>query len=299
MKLIAIGNIAYDTTLLMTDYPRENTKQYIRSMVQNGGGSAANMACVLGSFGEDITMIGTVGDDYAGKHIKQEFLAHHVNIDFIETNSDCITPVSHILVNEATGTRTILSFPKEKTLVGTCALAFEPDAIIMDGSQTELAHALLKKYPNALSIINLDKMKKEMIDLAREATYVVCSKMLAEQLSGQTFNLEDETSIETVFSHLKNQFLGYIIVTLGEQGCFYWNQETIQYQEAIKVKEIDTTGAGDIFTGAFLYALLHQFSDLESLKIATCAGALAVTRLGSRLGIPSISEMKELYHEFR
>ena len=68
---------------------------------------------------------------------------------------------------------------------------------------------------------------------------------------------------------------------------------------AIKVKTIDSTGAGDIFHGAFVYGLAHNFSLEKALKYATIAGALSVTRVGSYHSIPTLEEMNDVYEQVK
>ena len=68
---------------------------------------------------------------------------------------------------------------------------------------------------------------------------------------------------------------------------------------SIKVKALDTTGAGDIFHGAFTYGIAKKIDYEKTLKLANIAGAISVTRIGGRNSIPTWAEMREVYNEFR
>lgn len=68
---------------------------------------------------------------------------------------------------------------------------------------------------------------------------------------------------------------------------------------SLKVKALDSTGAGDIFHGAFVYGLVKKFSLEKTLKFANYAGAISVTRVGGRYSMPTLEEMKEVYDRFK
>ena len=67
---------------------------------------------------------------------------------------------------------------------------------------------------------------------------------------------------------------------------------------SIKVKQIDSTGAGDIFHGAFAYCMLKKYSIEKSIKIANIAGAISVTRMGGRYSMPSLKEVMSMYKKW-
>jgi len=68
---------------------------------------------------------------------------------------------------------------------------------------------------------------------------------------------------------------------------------------SVKVKTIDSTGAGDIFHGAFVYGLANNFEYEKTLKFAVLASALSVTRVGSYKSIPTLEEMNDVYDEIK
>ncbi|MNE98282.1 putative phosphofructokinase PfkB [compost metagenome] len=97
---------------------------------------------------------------------------------------------------------------------------------------------------------------------------------------------------------MKNIFPGIIVVTLESQGCLYEHEGRIKIMPSYQVTAVDSTGAGDIFHGAFVYGLAKGWEFERIIRISNLAGALSVTKLGSSLSIPSIDEMKAVSHEF-
>ncbi len=78
-----------------------------------------------------------------------------------------------------------------------------------------------------------------------------------------------------------------VVITDGENGCWYWDQEHTFYQPAYQVNVVDTTGAGDTFHGAYLYAFLQGWPPQKRLTFASAVAAIKCTKMGGRAGIPN------------
>ena len=85
----------------------------------------------------------------------------------------------------------------------------------------------------------------------------------------------------------------YITVTLGELGLLYEDGESIKHLPAYPAKAVDTTGAGDIFHGAFAYCMDKKYSLLDALKIASMASSISVRSMGAQLSIPSKAQVNQ------
>ena len=108
MKIICIGNAAYDVTLPVNHYPVENKKIRLDApRVECGGGSASNCAYLLAKWGMETYFAGAVGDDYYGNRIIEEFEKVGVNTKYIEKKKDVPTTSSFIIANTSIGSRTI------------------------------------------------------------------------------------------------------------------------------------------------------------------------------------------------
>ena len=97
--------------------------------------------------------------------------------------------------------------------------------------------------------------------------------------------------IKEVYDVLQNDFNGKVIITLEENGSFTKiNDEYVQVP-SIKVIAKDTTGAGDIYHGAFTHFISHNYSLIDAMKYSNIAGALSVMKIGSKNSIPSYEEV--------
>lgn len=299
MKILCIGHAAWDITTVVDEYPVENSKNRVFERYECGGGPASTAAYLLGKWGMNATIMAIVGDDYYGHNIKKEFDDVSVNTKYLELNPSFKTTSSHITANRQNGSRTILTYRPSDMKMSDVELDFEPDIILVDGQEPELSKKIITKYPKAISVIDAGRDKKEVVELAHMVNYLVCSKDFAEKVTGLNIDYNISNSLQNVYLALESMFKNNIIVTLEDKGCLYKYNGVIKIMPSIKVKPIDTTGAGDIFHGAFVYGLANNFDFEKSLKLSNIAGAISITRVGTRNSIPTMEEMSEVYNEFK
>lgn len=297
MKILCVGHSAYDITTPLESFPKENTKNRVHERIECGGGPAGNAAYLLAKWGLDVYFAGIVGNDLYGKKIRDEFRTIGVNTDYLQLSDEHITTTSHIIANKANGSRTILTYRPSNMKMADVNIDINPDIILIDGQEYEMSKKLIKQYPDALTIIDAGRDRKEVKELCYMADYVVCSKEFCELVSGIT--IMDKTSLDAALNNLESEFNTNIIVTLEDEGCAYKNNGVVTIVPTIKVKAIDSTGAGDIFHGAFAYGIANNWPLEKTLKYANAAGAMSVTRIGGRNSIFSKEEMDEVFNEVK
>lgn len=290
MRIICIGMASYDITIPVESYPEENTKNRISELIECGGGPASNAAYLLGKWGENVSFLGIIGNDIQGYFIKKEFESANVNTKYLEINPLEKTPISHIVANVTKGTRTIFTYRKPMNMKPV-SIDFNPDIILMDGQEYEMSKKLIEKYPNTIKVIDAGRTEEEILELCSLCDYVVCSKTFAEKVSNIKINFNQTNTLLDVYMNLKNKFRNNIVITLEDKGCLYEKDGKINILSSLKVSAKDSTGAGDIFHGAFVYGLANNYSIEDCLKIANVAGAISCTRVGGRYSVPSKEEV--------
>lgn len=299
MKILCVGHAAYDITIPVDEFVKENTKNRVKERVECGGGPASNAAYLLGKWGCDVTFMGVVGNDEYGRYIKKELDSVHVNTDYLELSSEYKTTSSFIIVNKQNGSRTILTYRPAEMKMKEIDLSFEPDVILIDGQEYNISNQLLKKYPNAISIIDAGRATEEIIELSKKVKYLVCSKEFAEKVTGIIINLKNIESVNVLYQKMKHIFSNEIIITLENEGVLYEYNEHLKWLPAVKQQAVDTTGAGDIFHGAFTYGIANHFEYEKAIRLANITAGLSVTKIGGRLSVFPLDEIREMYHEFK
>lgn len=292
MKYVCLGHATYDTTLPINNYPTENLKYRIERKIECGGGPASNAAYLLAKWKEDTTFIGIVGNDYYGQNIIKEFNHIGVHTDYIEKNSNINTDSSYIISNLANGSRTILTSQSKKIEALNDEIDIkDADVILVDGEHPESAKELLKNNPTAISVIDAGRCTKQVIELCKMVQYVVCSKDFAEEFTKIEIDDKDLNTLITAYEILKSNFQTTVVITLEAAGSFTKIETDYKIIPSKKVKAIDSTGAGDIFHGAFTYFISKNYSLEKTIQLASITGAISVTRIGSRYAIPSLEEV--------
>lgn len=295
MKILCLGHAAYDITIPVEEYPIENTKNRVKERIECGGGPASNAAYLLGKWGMDVWFAGIVGNDEYGKTIKSELDSVNVNTTYLELSEEYQTTSSFIIANTGNGTRTILTYRMQDMYMKPFELNFVPDIILIDGQEYELSKEVLKKYPNAISIIDAGRYDDKIIELSKLVNYVVCSKEFAEKSTNIKIDYNDFNTISSMYKKMKETFKNNIVITLEKEGALYEKDEYIKLMPSLKVKAVDSTGAGDIFHGAFVYAIAHKIDIEEAVKLSNITAALSVTRIGGRNSVFSKKEIRKFY----
>ena len=296
MKVLCIGHSSWDISVPVDEYPVENTKYRYNEKYAAGGGPASNAAFLLGKWGIDTVIATVIGSDDFGTKIKKEFQEIKVNTEYIETTYEKDTSFSFILINKKNGNRTVFNVATEHPPLKKYNYDFTPDIILTDGHDYGASQNALTKYPNAISVIDAGRVTQELIELCKYIKYIVCSKGFAETVTGLKFNYDNPQTLVNIYNKLQNKYPNAnIVITLEEHGALYQVNNQIKIMPGLKCNTVDTTGAGDIFHGAFVYGLANNFDFEKIITIANIAAGLSVQKMGSRLSIPSLSEVLDYY----
>ena len=296
-KILCLGHASYDITIPMDKYPTENIKYRVLNRIECGGGPASNAAYLLGKWGMNTYFSGVLGNDIYGKRIKKEFESVGVDTRYIELSKKYKTTNSFIIVNKKNASRTIFAYRDKSMKMENTNIRIKPDYALFDGEDFEIATKVIRNNPGCITILDAGRAKYSTIKLGKMVNYLVASKNFAEDFTGVKINYKDYNSLVKVYNLLEKDFTANIVITLESHGCLYKIDGKVKIMPGYKVKAIDTTGAGDIFHGAFVYALVKGYSYEDILRIANITGALSTTKIGGRYSIPDINEVLSIYEK--
>lgn len=299
MTILSIGRTSYDITCPVDEYPIEGTKYLLNEKIETGGGTAANVAYLLGKWGETSYFAGVVGSDDYGSQIRKELEQAMVKTDLMENSYEIGTPLSVILVNKKNGTRTrfdIVSATQPQLKKYEYNIA--PDVIFTDGKEYSATINALNKFPKAISILDAGRVDRDLLELCKYVQYIVCSKGFAEAVSGLKIDYNNSASLVQVYKKLKDRYPNNnIIVTLEEMGAMYTFNGEIKIMPGIKTKVVDPSCSGDIFHGAFTYCLANNFDIEKAITYSNITAGLSVSKMGGRSSIPNLKEVINYYNQ--
>lgn len=283
MKVICIGNITYDITMLVDDFPTENNKYRTKEKIENGGGSAANACYLLGKWNVKPYFAGVIGRDEFGQKIIKEFKDSNVNTKYLKALEEK-TSLSFILSNKKNASRTIISYKNNRNKLGKIKEKF--DVILLDGEEYEASLDLINNNSDAITIIDAGRCTDKVVELAKKCKYLVCSKNFAYSLTGID-------NYELMYKKLEHIFKNTIVVTLEKEGSLVRIDDEIKVVPSINVDEVDETGAGDAFHAGFVYGLLQNWNLLKIVEFSNKVGAYATTKMGTR------NSLDEVFYEYK
>ncbi len=290
-KILCVGHSACDITYILNEYPIENRKYKVNETKIMGGGPTGNASYLLGKYGEEISYITTLGNDIYGKLIVNELLSVGVDLKNSLIEDNFTTPYSTIIANTSTGSRTILNHRNKNIIPENYKIDYseKPNIILFDGHEIELARMTLQEFPDAITVLDAGSYKEETVELASKVDYLICSEDFAREYC-KLKELLPENYLEA-FLALEELNKKTVIITLGEKGCIYRKEGELYNYPAFTTKAVDTTGAGDIFHGAFIFSLSKKLNIIESIKFSSACASLSVEKIGGRESIPEINEV--------
>ena len=299
MTILNIGKASYDITCPIDEYPIEGTKYLLNEKVETGGGTAANVAYLLGKWGETSYFAGVVGSDDYGTKIKKELEQVMVKTELMEVSYDVGTPVSVVLVNKKNGSRTRFDIVSStQPNLKKYDYSIRPDVIFSDGKEYSATINALNKFPNAISIVDAGRVNRDLLELCKFVKYIVCSKGFAEAISGLKIDFNNSASLVNVYKKLKDKYPNNeIVITLENMGAMYTVNGEIRIMPGIKTQVVDPSGAGDIFHGAFCYCIANGFDMEKAITYSNITAGLSLGKMGGSSSIPMLKEVISYYNQ--
>jgi sugar/nucleoside kinase (ribokinase family) len=298
VSALCIGHAAWDLCMQVDGYPTENSKTETHLLLESGGGPAANAAWLLAHWGVPTTLATVIGQDHYGSQAVKELADAGVDCRLVEQRAGYPTPLSFILANRITGSRTIINrkLPAAALHLSRQSLCgLNPQLLLFDGHELEASLAALEAFPSAITVLDAGSLREGTAVLAGKVRHLVCSERFAMQVTGEA---EVAAHGPACLRRLRQQYGNVVVVTLGAKGVVFDDGEHQGHLPALPVEACDTTAAGDIFHGAFAFARLKGMSLKKALQLATVAAGLSVQKPGGRPSAPELSAVLErLPHE--
>lgn len=299
MKVMCIGHAAYDITIPMNGFLIENTKNRFLDTIESGGGPACTAAYLLGKWGVSVSFVGTVGNDIYGEKILNELKSVNVDISSVQILDSEDTSSCFVLINKDASTRTIVSFRNPDICSRNVDIECNANIVLFDGQEFELTKKVLENNPQLISVMDAGRYTPSNMELAKKATYVICSKNFAEECAKENFDFNAPDSLNRIYMALKKEIPGTVMITLEDKGCMYEDNQKLIIVPSIKVDSVDTTGAGDIFHGAFVYTLIMNMNIKDALLFSNITAALSTKYIGTRNSIVSKDKVMEIMNEIK
>ena len=285
-KIVVVGSINIDLVTACDHFPAIGESMFGTSFNIFCGGKGANQAICAAKLGAEVTMIGCVGNDANGQLALDNFKKYQVNIDSI------------VKVNTATGIALIIVADNDNEIVVIKGANACVDIEVVKQAKEKIINADMVVMQLEIPIKTIDYV----LDLCKENKIPVIlnpapyQPICDEMLEKVTYLTPNQVEVKQLFGEEYHKVLSNnpnkIIMTAGSAGVYYHDGSLLQQLKTSKVKVVDTTGAGDTFTGALAVALTNDYSLDQAINFAQKAAGIAIGKMGAQTAMPTLDEMK-------
>ena len=255
--VVGMGLNSVDFLTVVPEFPAPNSKMKMLQFSKQGGGQVATALVALSRWGVKTKYIGKVGVDELGQFSLQSIRQEGVDVSSVTIEPNAINQFATIIVDGSTGDRTILWNRDDRLMYREGELRKEEvccgKILHLDGHDIHAAIQCMRwaKEEGIPTVVDLDKVESLTSELIKEIDFLIVSSRFPTLYTG----ISDQ---KKAFLELQKQTHGFLCATLGHSGTMAWVNGKFFYAEGFKVKAVDTTGAGDVFHGGFIYGLLQN-----------------------------------------
>ena len=281
-KICVIGSSNIDQFSYISEFPSSGETLIGDSFETGFGGKGANQAVMAGLLGADVYMISCLGSDIFGDSTINNFIENNVNVDHIQRvrvssgvapiwvnakgeNKIVVIPGANNEIDANKAKASLQEIENVSYLVGQAEIPMDVNHNVFDYAKQNNITTIFNPAPGK----NLEGTFLEKVD------WLIPNEYEFEIVSG--LNMTDENILK-----FSKEIPCNLLVTYGEQGVLYVEDNEIIRFKAPKVEVVDTTGAGDAFVGSFVFALSKNLEINEAINLAIDKASLSVTKRGTQ-----------------
>jgi len=296
MSVLVFGSLNLDLVTYADKLPAIGETIVGEKLLKFPGGKGLNQAIAARRAGSEVLMVGSIGNDADGDYLFNILKSENIDPKFITKTSEQ-TGIAVIEVSKSAENRIIIiAGANSKTRFSNKVLTSSP-SVTVSLAQLETPIAEVAKFiheskaARKITMLNPAPIQKLDQQLLQDTDYLIANETEASFLVGSAVEHLSKDEAVTIARQLQKNGSKKVIITLGEQGSVYLDQEKELFTPAYKVKAVDTTAAGDAFCGAFATAISENKPVEYALKFASAAGGLAATKAGA---VPTLPTQQEI-----
>lgn len=291
MKILNFGSLNIDIFFRVENIVKPGETISAKSIEKRPGGKGLNQSVALSKSFENVYHAGSVGDD--GIFLIDYLKSENINTKYIK-KSDKLTGNAIIQVDDKGENSIVLykgaNFDNDKKFIDEVLNDFSKDDILLLQNEiSSMKYLIDKAYEKGMKIV---LNPSPITDEIKEFDFNKIDLLLVNEIEAK--NIANKDNIDESINYFMATYPNInLIVTLGSKGSIFVNKDEKIKQEGIKVESVDSTGAGDTFTGFFVSYFYQGKNVRDCLKFASLASALSVTKSGASISIPSLCDVKE------
>lgn len=293
-KVMVVGSANMDLVFRCHRLPAQGETLLGGQFGTSPGGKGANQAAAIGRLGGSVDFVGKVGSDAFGTDVLSSLTSLGVRTDETLTTSEAPTGVAAVIVAAdgqncivvAPGANQMLTAAEVKRALARCI----PTVVL---AQLEIPLSAVRAcVGSALFVLN-PAPATELSDALLSGVHVLTPNETETEALTSVSPTDGQTCLRAA-GILHDRGVAAVILTLGSRGCFVSDSHRTEHFEAPRVEPIDTTAAGDAFSGALAHFLAEGRDLWNAAQLANLVGALSTTVTGAQASMPNWSMVKRL-----
>jgi sulfofructose kinase len=298
VEVIGLGQACVDYVGRVPVFPQEDGKVELLDLHSQCGGPASTALVTLSRLGITCSFLGSVSDDPFGADVLQGLRDDGVDFSFLKIRPGYTSQFAFIAVSGDHANRTVFwhrgTVPQlEKHEVDLSPFS-GAKVLHLDGLMIEASLEAARQAKDAGLAVVLDAgtLREGSLQIVALVDVLIASAKFAESLVGTGVN--PEKALDALAS------LGpkTVVITFGRKGSVGSDGKSKTFQEAFPVKSLDTTGAGDVYHGGYIYGFLQGWPMSECMRFASAVAAMKCRDMGARKGIPRLEEVRAFMKSF-
>ncbi|HLY62387.1 MAG TPA: PfkB family carbohydrate kinase [Terriglobia bacterium] len=292
--VVGIGLNATDTVIRVREFPALGGKERLIASSMQAGGQIATALVTCQRLGLRARYIGKLGDDVGGRFQLTSLRHEGMDLKYVTVARRTPNQLAYIIVDEATGERTVFWDRHSRLAIKPSELRPEAlegaRALLLDGCDVEACFTAARwaRERGIPVVADLDTVYKRVEKLFPLIDYLVASANFLPALTGDNDPFR-------VLKYMAREFhMAAPGMTLGREGALIFWRERFHYSPGFVMETVDTTGAGDVFHGAFVYGLVAGWEMDRILDFSNAMAGLNCTALGARGGIATRAQAEKL-----
>lgn len=286
-EIVGIGANVFDTLFRLDTFPTEDTKQKACSVTESGGGPCGTGLVAAAKLGASAAYIGFCSDDNAGQFLQADFKRYGVDTSYMTEIPDTSAFVSCIWLADDQASRTCVfhrgTVPGTKLDKETKQAIQDAKILMVDGNDLDAAveGAKVAKETDTLVLYDAGGRYPNVERLLALTDILIPSEEFALGHTGA------ETAEEAAKKLWEMYQPKVIVITQGKKGGILYQGETVKAYPAFPVEAVDTNGSGDVFHGAFAFAMTKGWDYETCCVFSSAVSALKCLQVGARKGVPT------------
>lgn len=297
-KIVVAGSSNTDMVIIADHFPLPGETILGGKFLMNPGGKGANQAVAAARLGGNVAFISKVGQDVFGQQTIRNLTKEGIDVSGLSVDPENPSGVAQITVDKHGENSIVVAAGANMSLnkadIDQSLHLIEAADILLMQLEVPIAtieYAAQKAFGKGKKVILNPAPAAFLSDELYACLYVITpNETETAFLTG--IKVRDESSAREAAEFFINKGVRIVVITLGAAGAWLYSRDIACMIPAPRVKAIDTTAAGDTFSGALAVALAKGTDELEeAVQFACRAAALAVTRMGAQSSIPVLSEL--------